>query len=543
MNTDRTNEQRSKLLNRLSPPCSSVFICGHSTRSQGGDDLAGDLVADAVGVPAAQPGEEPVRVPLAVQRVHGVVVVHRGRRQQVALVQAAALRAIEVVDPRLVVHAGVGPAPLGQDRVQGHEGAVEVRRAADEDVVAAVAAQQVGAQAADEQVAAGPRLQLVVPRAALQDVVGAAALGVEDVVAVVAEQEGGDRDVHGGVVDHVGLQLEGIVARLAVHEDMPGREEVAQGGRADLDVDAAGGVGRFEDDGIRAGRAADGQGSLGRVERVGLQGHGRDRVRGRGGGAGALVLVRGGNPHRVAAAGGVDVAHRGARGAGDRLRGTVAPGDSEGEAGRLVHTGRVGGREGEGAGLAADAVGGAGHARGRGHVVYEDGRVGGRAGGAVLVGGGQGHNVGAIVVGREGNAGRAARGVGAAVLGDPPGVAEAGGGVHGAVVGGGGGRAGGGPGRAVDGGGGAGHGRCRGDVVHEDGRVGGRAGGAVLIGGGQGHDVGAVIVRREAEIGGAARGVGAAVLGDAPGVAEAGGGVLRGWVGDTSAVEALRRFV
>src|SRR5262249_31785364 len=76
--------------------------------------------------------------------------------------------------------------------------------------------------------------------------------------------------------------------------------------------------------------------------------------------AGARVLVRSGDLHRVAAAGGVDVAHGGARGPSDSLGGTVAPLDGEGEAGGLVHGRRVGGRDGEGGGLAAHAVGGAG---------------------------------------------------------------------------------------------------------------------------------------------------------------------------------------
>src|SRR5262249_29300677 len=82
--------------------------------------------------------------------------------------------------------------------------------------------------------------------------------------------------------------------------------------------------------------------------------------------AGAAGLVRGGDLHVVGAGGGVDVADGGAGRAGERLGGAVAPGDGEGEAGRLVRAGRVAGREGEVAGLAADAVGRPGDARRRG---------------------------------------------------------------------------------------------------------------------------------------------------------------------------------
>src|SRR5439155_20158878 len=139
--------------------------------------------------------------------------------------------------------------------------------------------------------------------------------------------------------------------------------------RADLDVDRAVGVRGLEDDGVRARGPADERGGLARIGRVGLQGPGGDRGRLRGGGTGAAVLVLGGDLHLVRAAGGVDVAHRGGGRAADRLGGAVAPGDGEGEAGRLVHRGGVARRQGEGARLAADAVGGAGDAGRGGRVV------------------------------------------------------------------------------------------------------------------------------------------------------------------------------
>src|SRR5262249_43909288 len=133
---------------------------------------------------------------------------------------------------------------------------------------------------------------------------------------------------------------------------------------------------RLDGDGVRPGGAADDQGGLAGVGRVGLQGRGGDRVLLRGGGAGAAVLVRGGHLDAVGAAGGVDVAHPGARPAADGLGGAVARGDREGEAGRLAHAGRVVRREGEGAGRAADAIGRAGHARRGGHVVDGQGEGG-----------------------------------------------------------------------------------------------------------------------------------------------------------------------
>jgi hypothetical protein len=65
--------------------------------------------------------------------------------QQHAAVQAAAERTVEMLDPGLVI--GVGPASLGLDGIQGSQVAFVVRRAADEDVVAA-SVQHVGAGAA-----------------------------------------------------------------------------------------------------------------------------------------------------------------------------------------------------------------------------------------------------------------------------------------------------------------------------------------------------------------------------------------------------------
>src|SRR5262249_28159244 len=148
---------------------------------------------------------------------------------------------------------------------------------------------------------------------------------------------------------------------------------------------------------------------LARIGRVGFQGHGGDRVLLRGGGAGAAVLVRGGHLDVVGAGRGEGVAHLGARRGRGRLGGGVAPGAGAGGAGRLGHRRRVARRQGEGAGLAADAVGGAGHARRGGHVVHGDGGAGRRADAAVLVSGGQRDHIGAVIVWREAEVGGAAR--------------------------------------------------------------------------------------------------------------------------------------
>src|SRR5262249_45441181 len=155
--------------------------------------------------------------------------------------------------------------------------------------------------------------------------------GVQRVLAVVPEQEGGRAHVHRSAADVRGLELDGVVARLAVDDEVAAGLEVAQVRRADLDVERAAGVGRLDGDGVRARGAADDQGGLAGVGRVGLKLRGADRDRLRGGGAGATVLVRGRDLHGVGTAGGVDVAYRGARRARDRLGGAVAPGDAEGE--------------------------------------------------------------------------------------------------------------------------------------------------------------------------------------------------------------------
>src|SRR5262249_61280730 len=116
----------------------------------------------------------------------------------------------------------------------------------------------------------------------------------------------------------------------------------------------------------------------------------------------------GGDLHRVVATGGIDVAHGSARGAGDRLGGTVASVDGEGKTGRPVHRGRVGRREGEGARLAADAVGGAGDACRRCDVVHNDRGVGG-AYAAILVRGAEADHVGAIALAPQAQAPSAPR--------------------------------------------------------------------------------------------------------------------------------------
>src|SRR5262249_11928762 len=106
--------------------------------------------------------------------------------------------------------------------------------------------------------------------------------------------------------------------------------------------------------------------------------------------------------------------------------GTVAPVDCEGEAGRLVRRGWVGGREGEVAGLAADAVGRAGDARRRCDVVPKDRRLDRRPGAAGLIGSGQGHHVLAVFrPNGRGEFGAVPRGNVDAVLGHAPVVSEA----------------------------------------------------------------------------------------------------------------------
>src|SRR5262249_30750714 len=106
------------------------------------------------------------------------------------------------------------------------------------------------------------------------------------------------------------------------------------------------------------------------------------------------------------------------------------------------------------------------------------------------------------------------------VLEDPPGVAEADGRVYQAGVAGRAAQADGRPLRAV-GVRQAGDRRRGGHVVHQDARAGWLADAAVLGGGRQRPYVAAVVARREAEAGATARGIGGAVLGDAPGVGEA----------------------
>src|SRR5262249_52521249 len=120
--------------------------------------------------------------------------------------------------------------------------------------------------------------------------------------------------------------------------------------------------------------------------------------------AGAAVLVGRFHLHGVRAGGRVDVVHLHpgavAGGPGDdldvRVGGrAVAPVDGVGEAGGLVGRRRLGGREGEGARLAGDAVARADQARVRGHLQDLDGSAP-LAAGAVLVGDGDADGVTAL---------------------------------------------------------------------------------------------------------------------------------------------------
>src|SRR5262249_61105965 len=158
-------------------------------------------------------------------------------------------------------------------------------------------------------------------------------------------------------------------------------------------------------------------------------------------------------------------------------------------------------------------------------------RLGRRANPAVLVGGGQGPHVRAVVGrGGRGEVGAAPVGNLDAVLGHAPVVSEGGSGIRVAGVGDGAAQGECRPLRAVAQRRGAGDRRRRRDVVHED-RGAGGAYAAVLVGGGQGHDVGAVIVRGGRGEGGAApRGNVDAGLGHAPVVSEAGGAGRRAGV-------------
>src|SRR5207244_2634225 len=95
------------------------------------------------------------------------------------------------------------------------------------------------------------------------------------------------RNVSGRALVLVTLQLHGVVARLGIDVDLPGRGERALAGAVDGDRQVAVGVAGLDHDGVAVHRAADDQG-------VALH-FGRRNDDGPGGrGTLAAVLVRGG---------------------------------------------------------------------------------------------------------------------------------------------------------------------------------------------------------------------------------------------------------
>src|SRR5205823_14593646 len=92
--------------------------------------------------------------------------------------------ALEVLVAGVVI--GVGSAPFLHDSQERLDVGVVVGVGADQDVVAAGAAEGVGSGAADQQIPAAAPADRVVARAADQDVVGDAAAGVDGVEGVVA---------------------------------------------------------------------------------------------------------------------------------------------------------------------------------------------------------------------------------------------------------------------------------------------------------------------------------------------------------------------
>src|SRR5207244_12228387 len=114
-------------------------------------------------------------------------------------------------------------APLVQDGAQRGQVGVVIGIAADQDVVAAAAPECVGPGAADQQIATATAGEGIGTGPSDQDVVGGAAAGIQGVVAVAAEEEGRYRQAAG--------QLEGVVAPVAVHEEM-GEGNSARGGES-----------------------------------------------------------------------------------------------------------------------------------------------------------------------------------------------------------------------------------------------------------------------------------------------------------------------
>src|SRR5205823_1830068 len=122
-----------------------------------------------------------------------------------------------------------------EHRGEGGVVRVVVGRAADQDVVVVAAAEYVGAGSADENVAPATARERVRPVAAEQHVFGAAAPGVERVVAATAVQDRVHGDV-GGFPPHLhALQLHRVGPGLGEDENLCGRPENALSHAVDRD--------------------------------------------------------------------------------------------------------------------------------------------------------------------------------------------------------------------------------------------------------------------------------------------------------------------
>src|SRR5262245_48462174 len=169
------------------------------------DRLVGLAVLEVVAA-ASQPGEEPVPILLPAQDIPQPVVKDRLGAQQAG---------VEHTVPPGVV-AEVGPRPLLQDGVEGSEARgrrdVVGRAGADHDIVPGSALQGVRAQPAQQQIAPTAAPQDVRPGAAGEHVVFfAAALRLQRVVALPAEQEGRHGHEVGRALEFRALKLHGVV--------------------------------------------------------------------------------------------------------------------------------------------------------------------------------------------------------------------------------------------------------------------------------------------------------------------------------------------
>src|SRR6185369_4086611 len=167
--------------------------------------------------------------------------------------------------------------------VEGIDVGVEGGNALDDQVIAAAGLEHT-LRAADQDVAAEAVDQFARAGAGDQHIIGAAAAVVENAVAVAGDDEGGNANAADFRSAGAALQVNDVVAILAVDDDMSARLEIAEELPIDHHVDPTEGVGREEGDDVVAGRAGDDELRLAGSQRVGSQAHGR--LRGEAGTAG-----------------------------------------------------------------------------------------------------------------------------------------------------------------------------------------------------------------------------------------------------------------